>query len=302
MGDPRGVGPEVIVKALPSLKRQAQLIIFGHRDILEVAAHSCGQRVPMNQVVIEPSLTVGLNSPRKRCGEASLAYIRAAVASVLEKKCDAIVTGPICKEHIHLAGARHPGHTELLAEYAQSKQQTFLMMVGKKLKVVLVTLHEPLAKVPKLATRERILETIRLTHQVMRARYRLRSPHIAVAGLNPHAGEAGLFGQEEIRYLEPAIKAAQQQGIKVTGPLPGDTVFYQALKGDYDVVVSLYHDQGLIPIKLLHFEDAVNMTLGLPFVRTSVDHGVAFDIAWKGIANAKSMIAAGKLAAKLVGK
>lgn len=302
MGDPRGVGPEILVKALPSLACQARLLLFGHRNILNEAAALLKKPWRHDAVVREPNFSVSRRSPRRRCGEASLAYITAAVQAVRGGECDAIVTGPICKEHIRLAGSLYPGHTEMLAGLAGIKTQTFLMMVGKRLRVSLVTLHEPLARVPKLVTRARLLQAIVATDRVLRRRFKIRRPRLAVAGLNPHAGERGLFGREELTVLRPALRTAQQKGIQVSGPWPGDTVFHQALRGDFDVVVSMYHDQGLIPIKLLHFEDAVNMTLGLPFIRTSVDHGVAFDIAWKGKASPKSMIAAGKLAVKLVTK
>lgn len=303
MGDPRGVGPEVVVKALPTLSRLAQVKIFGHQSVLEEAALLLGKSWPHRQSVCEPKQSVSCRSSRQRCGEASLAYIIEAVKSIRAGHCDAMVTAPICKEHIRMAGSPYPGHTEMLAGLAGSKTKTFLMMVGERLRVVLTTLHEPLARVPKLMSQSLLLQSIVVTQQALQGCFNIRRPRIAVAGLNPHAGEGGLFGREEQKYFRPALQSARRQGIDVKGPLPGDTVFYQAVQGRFDAVVSPYHDQGLIAIKLLHFEDAVNMTLGLPFIRTSVDHGVAFDIAWKkGIANPKSLIAAAKLAAKLVGR
>lgn len=303
LGDPLGVGPEVVVKSIGPLSRVASLYVFGHREILEHAAQVSDISLPENVVVHEPELP----APEKRatgqeCGRASLRYIKDAVQAILDEQCDAIVTGPICKEHIHAAGSPYPGHTELLAALGGRAQQTYLMMVGERLKVTLVTLHVALADVPRLITTKMVSEAIHLTHEAMRERFQRRRPRLAVAGLNPHAGEGGLFGDEDTRVIAPAIAAAAQQGIDVSGPHPGDTVFYRAVQGDFDAVISMYHDQGLIPVKLLHFDDAVNMTLGLPFVRTSVDHGVAFDIAWKNQANPASMIAAGKLAARIVNK
>jgi len=188
----------------------------------------------------------------------------------------------------------------MLAGLTGSQQKTYLMMVGKHLRVVLATLHVPLAQVPRLITRELITDCIGKTDRALKDRFQIAKPRLAIAGLNPHAGESGLFGLEEEHHFAPAIREAQERGIDIRGPLPGDTVFYQAVQGEFDVVISLYHDQGLIPIKLLHFDDAVNMTLGLPFIRTSVDHGVAFDIAWNNQANPASMVAAGRLAAQLV--
>ena len=302
MGDPRGVGAEIIVKAVATMRRFAQPIIFGHDHLLAEAASLLGRKWSANGCIAEPNLKVSRRSPKRRCGEASLAYIEGAVQAVQQGDCDAIVTAPLCKEHIHLAGCPHPGHTELLAALAGVRTQTYLMMTGPRLKVTLTTLHEPLRKVPALLTRQRVLRAIVLTDEVMKTRFGIRKPRLAMAGFNPHASEGGLFGNEEAQKLVPALRQARRQGIQIEGPLPGDTVFYRAVQGDFDAVVSLYHDQGLIPVKLLHFDEAVNMTLGLPFVRTSVDHGVAFDIAWQGKAKPNSLIAAAKLAARLVGR
>lgn len=303
MGDPMGVGPEVIVKAIGTLSRVASLHIFGHQKILEHAARLSRRRVPRSVVIHEPQRDApGSHATRKECGRASLDYIRDAVRSVQSGRCDAMVTGPICKEHIHEAGSAYPGHTEMLAALAKSSQATYLMMVGQRLTVSLVTLHVALQDVPRLITQKRVAEAILLTDAAMRQLIPRRQPRLAVTGLNPHAGEGGLFGREDRQAIVPAVRTAQKKGIRVSGPYPGDTVFYRAVQGEFDAVVSMYHDQGLVPVKLLHFDDAVNMTLGLPFVRTSVDHGVAFDIAWKNKANPASLIAAGKLAAKLVRK
>lgn len=297
-----GIGAEVIIKAIPSIKRYAELIIFGHQEILQRAAQVCGKSGYRAVSVIEPDGRLSRNLSRRACGQASLDYIEAATGAVQAGLCDALVTGPICKENIRRAGSKYPGHTEMLAGLVGLRSKTFLMMVGSRLRVSLVTLHEPLSRVPSLLSKSLLLQAIQNTHDALRDCFGIQRPRLAVAGFNPHAGEGGLFGKEEGAKIIPAVKTARRKGLNVSGPLPPDSVFYQALQGHFDAVVSLYHDQGLIPVKLLHFEDAVNMTLGLPFVRTSVDHGTAFDIAWQGKANPASLIAAGKLAARLARK
>jgi 4-hydroxythreonine-4-phosphate dehydrogenase len=220
----------------------------------------------------------------------------------LAGEVDAVVTAPISKEAAQKAGLRFPGHTEFLAHLTGTKD--FAMMLGgEKLKVVLVTIHQALADVPKLLTGKKILKTIRVTDRAFKTYFGVKRPRIAVCGLNPHAGEAGLFGMEEKKIIAPAVKRAKALGIEVTGPLPADTVFYRAArKGAFDCVVCMYHDQGLGPMKLLHFDDGVNVTLGLPIIRTSVDHGTAYDIAWKGKASATSLIAAILCAADMARK
>ncbi|MEK7679432.1 MAG: 4-hydroxythreonine-4-phosphate dehydrogenase PdxA, partial [Deltaproteobacteria bacterium] len=204
----------------------------------------------------------------------------------------AVVTAPISKEAAKKAGFKFPGHTEFIAHLTGAKDYR-MMLGGKDLKVILVTIHEPIKKVPSLITKDAVFKTIRLTHDFFKKGYGIACPRLAVCGLNPHAGEAGMFGSEEKKFIEPAVKKAKRQGIDVTGPLPADTVFYRAVKKrEFDCVVCMYHDQGLGPLKLLHFEDGINATLGLPFIRTSVDHGTAYDIAWKGTASHESMVSA----------
>jgi 4-hydroxythreonine-4-phosphate dehydrogenase len=226
-------------------------------------------------------------------------YIEEAARSVLRGSVDAIATAPISKEHLNLGGYKYPGHTEFLAHLSRVNEVR-MMMAGPSLKVVLVTIHEPLALVAKKLSTAGILKTIEITHDFLKGRFGIKKSRIAVAALNPHAGESGMFGAEEKRVILPAVRQAQANGWNVSGPYPADTVYYRAVKGEFDCVVSMYHDQGLIPLKLLHFDEAVNITLGLPFVRTSADHGTAFDIAGKNIADASSMIAAIVTAAKLV--
>ena len=203
------------------------------------------------------------------------------------------------KKVLHLAGYPYPGHTEILAELTHTEKYR-MMLLGKRLKVVLATVHLPLVQVPKQLTPKRVRVTIELTYQSLRKNFGIPRPRIAVAAFNPHAGEDGIFGREEQRIILPAIKKASGQGIRVDGPLPADSLFYQAVRGDYDAVVCMYHDQGLIPLKLLHFFGGVGLTLGLPFIRTSVDHGTAYDIAGKNRADESSMKEAILLAAGLV--
>ena len=277
MGDPKGIGPEVIQKAFasPQIKDICHPLLFG--DSLYF------------------NWKKSKKLPPKDAGRLSGFYIEQAVHAVMTQQIEAIVTGPISKEHFQLAGYPFPGHTEFLASLSKTKKFR-MMMAGHELRVVLATIHEPLSKVPSLLSKKIILETIQLTAKHLHDWFGIRKPRIAVAALNPHAGEGGLFGDEEKKKIEPAIREAQAQGINATGPLSPDTVFYRTVQGEFDAVVVMYHDQGLIPFKLLHFKDGVNLTLGLPFIRTSVDHGTGFDIAGKGKADPESMICAIELA------
>jgi 4-hydroxythreonine-4-phosphate dehydrogenase len=211
---------------------------------------------------------------------------------------DAIATAPLNKKVLQLAGYRYPGHTELLAKLSGTRECR-MMLLGDRLKVVLVTVHLPLMRVSRELTTKKIRVTIELADRALRDRFGLARPRLAVAALNPHAGEEEIFGHEEKQIILPAVREARRRGIAVTGPFPADSLFYQAAQGDYDAVVCMYHDQGLIPLKLLHFIGGVALTLGLPFVRTSVDHGTAYDIAGKGKADAASMREAILLAARL---
>lgn len=234
--------------------------------------------------------------PDPQWGSATLDYIRLAAKAALKGQVEAMVTCPISKEMIRNLRPTFTGHTEYLAHL--SKSRSFgMMLAGQRLKVSLVTIHLSLKKALRILDIKKILTTIELTHQTMTRWFGIKEPHIAVAGLNPHAGEQGAFGSEEKTIIVPAIQAAQGQGMRISGPYPADTLFYWAAQGRYDAVVALYHDQGLIPLKLLHFDTAVNITMGLPFIRTSVDHGTAFDIAGKGLANPESLTQAILLAA-----
>jgi 4-hydroxythreonine-4-phosphate dehydrogenase len=317
MGDPAGVGPEIIIKSLvqPQIMEACRPLIVGDRRILEITARRLGEifhlksirRLAQADNFKEPAylyeaseLPVDLvfpGQPNPLWGDPALKYIRLAARWALKGQVEAIVTGPISKGVIRHIRPSFTGHTEFLAR--QSQTRSFgMMLAGDRLRVSLVTIHLSLKKALRALNSQKILQTIELTHQTLTGRFGLKEPRIAVAGLNPHAGEQGAFGSEEETIIQPAVKAAKDQGIVVTGPYPPDTLFYRAAQGHFDAVVSLYHDQGLIPLKLLHFENAVNITMGLPFIRTSVDHGTAYDIAGKGKAKPDSLIAAVCLAAQ----
>jgi 4-hydroxythreonine-4-phosphate dehydrogenase len=319
MGDPCGVGPEVIAKSLaePALVGCCRPLVLG--DASAMARALAVTRVPLHLEILadeelpppEPSASVlylraltGLadadmayGRPTEASGSAMFRYITTAARMCQEGRAAAMVTAPINKEAMNRAGHRYPGHTELLADLTGTKEFV-MMLAGDRLRVTLVTIHEALAAVPHLVTRERVLSTIRITHQDLH-RYFHPHPRIAVLALNPHCGEGGMFGTEEANVIAPAIAAARAEGIDATGPLSADTLFHFAARGKYDAVVCMYHDQGLIPLKLLHFDDGVNVTLGLPIIRTSVDHGTAYDLAGTGKASAASMTAAIRMAASM---
>jgi len=311
MGDPAGIGPEIIAKGFPSLIRHCHPIIFGSRPVMERAFKRFQPQRGAKPPRIVDSHPLDSNptfSPRhlthkekKLCGQISIAAIRLAVKFIQEGLMDGVVTAPICKAHLQKAGLAFPGHTEFLAHLTQTRENRVrMMMSGPRLKVVLVTIHEPLALVPQLLSISRIKETIEITHLSLKKYFGLKTPRIALAGFNPHAGEEGMFGQEEKTLILPALRWAQKKKMKVFGPFPPDTLFYRAARGGFDVVICMYHDQGLIPFKLLHFKDGVNITLGLPIIRTSVDHGTAFDIAWQGKADAHNLLAAALAAIKMI--
>lgn len=306
MGDPVGVGPEITLRALASrsVRQCSRPRVVGDRALLDHLAETLGlPQARGEEVISTQALDLSKIKPARAGAAGSRAvvgYIEKAVEMALAGEADAVVTAPINKKALNRwAGFRHPGHTEFIAELTGAID--FVMMLGgPRLKVALVTIHEPIAAVPALLTRKKILKTITVTHGALKRYFDIKDPRIAVAGLNPHAGEGGIFGREEESAILPAIKKARQMGIDASGPVPPDTVFYRAVKrGEFDVVVCMYHDQGLGPLKLLHFDDGVNVTLGLPIIRTSVDHGTAYDIAWKGIASATSMIAAITTAASM---
>src|SRR5579864_7294988 len=277
-GDPAGIGPEIAARAAadPRVRAVCEPVVYAPGALF----------------------TPGVLSAD--AGRAAYDVIVRAVDDARGGKVDALATAPVNKEAFRLAGLPWHGHTDLLAHLTGARDVA-MMFDSDVLRVVLATIHLPLAEVPRALTAASLEATITLTAREL-PRFGIPVPRIAVAGLNPHAGEHGLFGNEEETSIVPAIRACRQKGIEVSGPFPGDTVFVRARKGEFDVVVACYHDQGLIPVKLVAFGRAVNVTLGLPIIRTSVDHGTAFDIAGRGVADPGSMIAAVQLAGRLAGQ
>ncbi len=300
MGDAGGIGPEICLRAASSdeIRALCRPCIIGDRSVIEEAASVVGIS-PESVEVIEPYKLKGFKKgqPTAESGLASYRFIKYAAEKCLEGEFHAMVTSPISKEALNMAGLNWPGHTEMLADLT-GKSSFAMMLIGEPIRVVLVTIHIALKDVPGTITEDMVYEKIKLSYQACRM-LRLDSPRIGVAGLNPHAGEGGLFGDEEIRVILPAIERARKEGLPVTGPIPPDVIFRQAYKGELDVVVAMYHDQGLIPLKMIAFDRGVNLTLGLPVIRTSPDHGTAYDIAWKGKARDTSIKEAIKLAARL---
>lgn len=318
MGDPTGVGPEIILKALldgafetlaipplvagdPGVLLRAAKVLGAMAELeAGAAAGHCRMLVEGKTLEVEalsdlPANAISWGAPDAACGAAMLGYIEWAAQQCLSGDAAGMVTAPINKAAIRAAGCDFPGHTELLAERCGSNREV-MMLAGEKLKVCLVTTHLAYHDVPGVLSREQIVATIEVADHDLRRYFGLNRPRLAVLALNPHAGEGGLFGDEEARLIAPAIATARAAGIEASGPHSADALFHFAARGDYDAVICMYHDQGLIPLKLLHFEDGVNVTLGLPIVRTSVDHGTAYDLAGTGQASAASLVAAVKLA------
>ncbi|MDJ0686616.1 MAG: 4-hydroxythreonine-4-phosphate dehydrogenase PdxA [Alphaproteobacteria bacterium] len=309
MGDPSGIGPELCVKLATEPVLPAAPLIVGDLGLLRETAGRLGLDVAFTdeaqpQAGAVPVLQPGaplVDPPVGRvdpvCGRAAFDYVTTAIDLAKSGTVAAMVTAPINKESLSAAGLSYPGHTEILADRGGA-ERVAMMLANDELRTVLVTIHMRLRDAIDAITREAVLAAIRFADEGARG-YGVAAPRIAVAGLNPHAGEGGLFGPEEIEIIAPAIAAARAEGLLVVGPLAGDTVFMQARQGRYDVVVAQYHDQGLIPVKYLGLENGVNVTLGLPFVRTSPDHGTAFDIAGQGIADPASLIVAFRHAARM---
>ena len=318
-GDPAGIGPEIALRAAsePAVRGAARLYLYGDTALLRDRSTAlglpfdlpsvtpefmlCGRELP-DYAVVHVQARVGeihAGSGSSASGEAAARNIMACARACMDGRLDAMVTAPLNKKHLNEAGFHYPGHTEFLAHLGGSPDVAMAFLT-EKLKVVLATIHVPLRAVIDLVTPETVLAKLAI---ILREFPRLGLPcrRVAVAGLNPHAGEEGLLGTEEIERIGPALDRARDQypGVDISGPLPADTLFYRAAQGEFDVVLALYHDQGLGPIKLMGFGEAVNVTLGLPFVRTSVDHGTAFDIAGKGIARPESMISAIRWAVRL---
>jgi 4-hydroxythreonine-4-phosphate dehydrogenase len=317
LGDPAGVGPELVLRLITDeqLASTGQLVVYGNYSlamrVAEAARISFFQKggsagsLPYGHEWVEipfpEAMTIMPGRVHEACGRHALACIESATRDVLEKRAVALVTAPINKEAIYLAGSTFPGHTELLAHLTKSPSEPCMAFVADADQeksvfpmVSLVTIHEPLAKVALLLTSARIERVIRLTHEGCQKRG-IAQPRIGVLAFNPHAGEGGLFGDEEARVIEPAIALMRKEGINASGPLVPDTAFLS----HYDAVVAMYHDQGLIPFKMVAFDSGVNITLGLPIIRTSPDHGTAFNIAWQGVAKPDSFSNAVKLAAQM---
>lgn len=310
MGDPAGIGPELCVKLVGSPPEGLPIKIIGCSDHLNATAQQLGLEVRFSarensideSISIEqpehPALSgIQLGQVDGRCGAAAYSYIKHGIELAKQGAVRALTTAPIHKESLAEAGIPFPGHTEMLAHHC-NVEHAAMMLANDELRTVLVSIHVSLRDAIDAVTEEAVLKAIQYADTGAQA-YGIANPRVAVAGLNPHAGEGGLFGREEIEVITPAIRSAQEMGINVTGPHSGDTVFMQARNGSYDVVVAQYHDQGLIPVKYLGLEGGVNVTLGLPIVRTSPDHGTAFDIAGKGIADPSSLATAIRHAAKL---
>ncbi len=305
MGDAAGVGPELCLRLLadPEIRKICTPIVFGDRVAMIAVSKATGLPMPTEERSIVNSGLIGADQLRpgkvnRLTGAASFAYINAAIDAALLHEVDAVVTCPINKEAWNAAAIPYPGHTELFAE-RQKTERFCMMMTSPAFSCSLVTTHCGYFEVPQLLTTELILEVTELTHEALKKIYG-RTPKLVMLGLNPHAGEGGLFGnREEETIIAPAVKLAREKGIDISHPLPPDTAFLPSRRAQTDGYICMYHDQGLIPFKAFNFDTGVNITLGLPIVRTSVDHGTALDIAWKGIADVSSLLAAVRLASKL---
>ncbi len=316
MGDPSGIGPEIICKLLAEgvVFRVCRPVVIGDPGVLsdyttipiiinEISkpGDALGKAGHMEVLKISSLKKQDhlAGKPTPSGGVAMVKYILTAVDMALKGDISAMVTCPLNKALMNRVGYKYEGHTQLISHLTDTEDYV-MMLAGSKLRVTLVTIHCALKDVPGKLTKENIYRTIFITASSLKKDFGIKSPRIAVAALNPHAGEEGLFGVEESTLIRPAVEKAIDSGYDVTGPLSADTLYTKAVSGDYDAVVNMYHDQGLIPLKLLHFHDGVNVTLGLPIIRTSVDHGTAYDIAGKGIANHNSLKAAVIMAAEMV--
>lgn len=303
MGDPAGIGPEVIVKALSDkrISHLAHVTVIGDLSIIDKVKRDLRSRGDFDVLdlsnVAQDKFSYGASRPS--FGRAAIEYIDKAVSMLKKGEADALVTAPINKSSIRSAGFKDfEGHTEYLALKTAAKEFA-MMFVGKRLKITLVTRHLALKDVARFISKDAVYKTIILTARYLQKYFRIREPKIGIAGLNPHAGDNGLFGSEEANIIMPAIKEALKSIKGIYGPIPPDVIFHEALAGKFDAVVAMYHDQALAPFKMLYFKDGVNLTIGLPFIRTSPDHGTAFDIAGKGVADPASMKEAIILASRL---
>ncbi|MCZ2158201.1 4-hydroxythreonine-4-phosphate dehydrogenase PdxA [Bartonella sp. 220] len=320
-GDPAGIGPEIVLKAwnLRVTRQIPPFVLLADPDVIRARAHFLQIDVEVESVFTDnpvknfqvalpviplenrQSDQLGLPSPNNAAG--IIEAIKRSVQLIQSGYACALITCPIAKKNLYDAGFKFPGHTEFLADlaYQDSKKchHPIMMLAGPRLKTVPITIHVPFKEVPSYLTRELIIKTALITEHDLRTRFKITSPRLAISGLNPHAGEEGTMGKEEIATIIPAIEYLKKKGLNIIGPLPADTMFHESARKAYDVALCMYHDQALIPVKTLDFDTTVNITLGLPFIRTSPDHGTAFDIADKGIASPESFIAALKLANQL---
>ena len=318
LGDPAGVGPEIIVKAWNELRDGGPpFLVVGDSQALASAGGASvlkkvvspseamsvfGRALPVLDLPLRAPVVAGQPSPA--AAPAIVKWIETAVGLALSGSVAGVVTAPISKAPLYEAGFKFPGHTEFLGELTATERfegarGPVMMLIAGDLRVALVTVHEPLAKVPGLLTTEAIVDTGLVTAQALKRDFGIARPRLAVAGLNPHAGEGGTIGREEVEIVAPAVRALEDLGIEVTGPHPADTLFPETMRARFDAAICLYHDQALIPVKMLDFWGGVNVTLGLPIVRTSPDHGTAFDIAGRGLARADSLVAAVRLADRI---
>lgn len=316
MGEPAGVGPEIIAAAWSALKSAGPVFaVVGDAALLrrqgqpvqaipsiDMAADVFALAIPVLDHLLPDAVTAGMPSP----GNAGVVadWIEQAVSLAVSGDASGVVTAPIAKAPLYAAGFRFPGHTEFIAELTADvpfpdTRGPVMMLTARDLRACLVTIHAPLAEVPQLVTEERVTRTARVVHEAMKRDFGIAQPRLALAGLNPHAGESGSIGLEEIEVLAPAVARLRGEGIRITDPLPADTLFHDEARATYDAAICLYHDQALIPVKTLDFWGGVNATLGLPIVRTSPDHGTGFDIAGKGVARPDSLIAAIRLAGQM---
>ncbi len=319
MGDPAGVGPEVILKHLIyEHSSKYKVVVFGSKDVFEFYLERFNLAMQINSIssldridkefkegelnIVEAGefnikdLTIG--KVNKRCGDIAFKSFTKAIEAAQKNLVHAIVTAPFSKEAVNLAGHRYAGHTEILAEMTGVKDYV-MMLAAKRFRIALVTTHVALRDVPKLVTKENVLKTIKITHSDLKKWFGIENPRLAVASLNPHRSEGGLMGDEEEKQIIPAIKQARSEGINVEGPFSADTIFVREKRSKYDCFVTMYHDQGLSVLKALYFDSSVNITLGIPIIRTSPDHGTAFDIAGKFIANHRSFTEAVKQAYRM---
>ena len=315
MGCPVGIGPEIILKYFFNRTEHSPVVVIGDLGVLEHVAAELGYAntiipwlpgehvqpgtLPVYSISDLSPQDLQWGQPTLKTSRAMVTCIEEAVALIGQGHLAGMCTCPISKISLKQIGSPYPGHTEMLAALTGIKKRFRMMMAGDRLKVVLVTIHEPLARVSGLLSRDEILDCIEMTAAALEDDFGLAAPRIAVAGLNPHSGENGMFGSEEKTFISPAI-AGYSGAAKVSGPWPPDTVYHRAVSGDFDGVVAMYHDQGLIPFKLVHFQDGVNVTLGLPIVRTSVDHGTAYDIAGRGLAESTSLESAINMAFAII--